>query len=243
MFKMGSHHPFGHLKHKLWPKERPEVKFDSRPLKVDNRPDFLTCRWLATYRWKALNEGYNFASDLISIGGLHIKLCGPKVAGVPTLGISALPFGSPRTKCHLDANPVPKHIVYYKGEGGGFPQFWAVVSLVNSSCPWLVLTPKVLQLNTNQLVIWFCAGLCEWLNFLSFFLVPSRSSNMPLYPQSVASQGVCPQFLTLPLFFISYSHLNLSRSLGAHHLCSSIIQEENEDVQPLSYLYWKVFEM
>jgi hypothetical protein len=26
MSEMGSHHPFGHLKHKLWPKERPGVK-------------------------------------------------------------------------------------------------------------------------------------------------------------------------------------------------------------------------
>ncbi len=26
MFKMDSHDPFGHLKHKLWPKERPGVK-------------------------------------------------------------------------------------------------------------------------------------------------------------------------------------------------------------------------
>jgi hypothetical protein len=26
MFKMGSHDPFGHLKHKLWPKEMPGVK-------------------------------------------------------------------------------------------------------------------------------------------------------------------------------------------------------------------------
>jgi hypothetical protein len=26
MSKMGSHDPFGHLKHKLWPKERPRVK-------------------------------------------------------------------------------------------------------------------------------------------------------------------------------------------------------------------------
>ncbi len=27
---------------------------------------------------------------------------------------------------------------------------------------WLVLTPKVFQLCTNQLVVWFCAGPCEW---------------------------------------------------------------------------------
>jgi hypothetical protein len=26
MSKMGSHEPFGHLQHKLWPKERPGVK-------------------------------------------------------------------------------------------------------------------------------------------------------------------------------------------------------------------------
>jgi len=26
-----------------------------------------------------------------------------------------------------------RHKVYYKGEGGGFPQVWAVVSLVNLS--------------------------------------------------------------------------------------------------------------
>ncbi len=26
MSKMGSHDPFGHLKHKLWPKERPGIK-------------------------------------------------------------------------------------------------------------------------------------------------------------------------------------------------------------------------
>jgi len=70
---------------------------------------------------KVLNKGYNFTSDLISIRGLHTKLWGPKVIGVPTLGISGLPFGSLRTKCHLDVGLVERHKVYYKGEGGGFP--------------------------------------------------------------------------------------------------------------------------
>jgi hypothetical protein len=59
----------------------------------------------------------------------------PKVAGVPTLAISRLPFGSPRTKCHLDVVLVEKHKVYYKGEGGGFLQVRAMVSLVSSSVP------------------------------------------------------------------------------------------------------------
>jgi hypothetical protein len=47
---------------------------------------------------QAFNKGYNFASGLISIEDLHIKLCAPKVAGVPTLGISELPLGNPGTK-------------------------------------------------------------------------------------------------------------------------------------------------
>jgi hypothetical protein len=81
-------------------------QFDSWPLKVKNRPDFLTCRWCATYRWKALNEGYNFALDLILIEGLHTKLWAPKVVGVPSLRISGLPLKSPRTKCHLDVGLV-----------------------------------------------------------------------------------------------------------------------------------------
>jgi hypothetical protein len=108
-------------------------QFDSSPLKVRNRPDFLACRWRATYRWKALDEGYNFALDLISIKGLHTTLWAPKVAGVPSLGISGLPLGNLGTKCHLDVGLVERHKVYYKGEGGGFPQVWAVMNLVSLS--------------------------------------------------------------------------------------------------------------
>jgi hypothetical protein len=64
-------------------------------------------------------------------------------------------FRSPRTKCHLDAGLVARHKVYYKGEGGGFPQVWAVVSLVSPSHPWFVLAPKVLQPCTKELVFGF----------------------------------------------------------------------------------------
>jgi hypothetical protein len=42
--------------------------------------------------------------------------------GVSTLGILGLPFGSLGTKYHLGADPVAKHIIYYKGEGGDFPK-------------------------------------------------------------------------------------------------------------------------
>jgi hypothetical protein len=55
--------------------------------------------------------------------------------GVPILAISGLPFGSLGTKYHLDVGPVERHIIYYKGEGGGFPQVRAVMSLVTKLEP------------------------------------------------------------------------------------------------------------
>jgi hypothetical protein len=61
--------------------------------------------------------------------------------GVSTLGISGPPFGSLGTKCHLDVGFMERHKVYYKGEGGGFPQVRAVVSLVNPSL--LMVHPNI----------------------------------------------------------------------------------------------------
>jgi hypothetical protein len=49
-------------------------QFDSRPLKVRNRPDPSACRWSATHRWKPLDDSYKFALDLILIGGLSAFL-------------------------------------------------------------------------------------------------------------------------------------------------------------------------
>jgi len=173
-------------------------QFDSRPQKVGNQPDLLSCRGRAKYRWKALNESYNFASDRTSIGGLLTKLWGSKVTGVPASEISGLPLGSPEKKSHLDVASVESCTVYYKGEGGGFPQVRAVVSLVCSCCLWLVLAPRVLQLCTNHLVWVMCRTV--WVSETSqLFLVPSRSSNTPLYPSKCCELGSVPRLLPLPL--------------------------------------------
>jgi hypothetical protein len=90
------------------------------------------------------------------IRGLHRKLCALKVVGVPVVAISGFPLGSPGTKSHLNVALVERRRVYYKGEGGGFPQVRAVVSLVCPGCSWLALTPKMLQLCTNHLVSVLC---------------------------------------------------------------------------------------
>jgi hypothetical protein len=85
---------------------------------------------------------------------LHAKLWAFKVAGILAMGILGLPFGSLGTKWHLGVGPMAGHIIYYKGEGGGFPQVRAVMSLVSLCLPVVRPCIKVQQLRTNQLV-WF----------------------------------------------------------------------------------------
>jgi hypothetical protein len=121
-------------------------QFDSQPLKVGNCPNFLVCTCRAMYFWKDLNEGYNFALDLISLGGMHAKLWAPKVARIPVVGILGLPLGSPGTKCHLDASPIASHKVYYKGEDGGFPQVRAVMNIMSPSL--LMVHPSTKSVST-----------------------------------------------------------------------------------------------
>jgi hypothetical protein len=77
-------------------------QFDSRPLKVGNRPDPGVCKWNATHCWKAFNESYKFASDLIPIRGLSKELWTHKMPRVQIGTISRLFFGSPGTKSHSD---------------------------------------------------------------------------------------------------------------------------------------------
>jgi len=85
---MPSHWQFGHLQPKLWAKEGPGVKqsnwqFDSRPLKVGHRPLPDVRFECVTWRWKDLDEGYNFGSDLVAIQLCSRDLWRFKVPGVP----------------------------------------------------------------------------------------------------------------------------------------------------------------
>jgi hypothetical protein len=92
-------------------------QFDSRLLKVGNRPNLGVCRWSATHYWKAHEENYNFSLDLILIRGLRWELWASKILRVQTRTVSRLLLGSPGTKSHLDVGHVGKRIEYYMGEG------------------------------------------------------------------------------------------------------------------------------
>jgi hypothetical protein len=58
-------------------------QFDSRPRKVGNRPLPDVGFGSATLRWKDLDEGYNFGSDLVAIQLRSWELWQFKVPGVP----------------------------------------------------------------------------------------------------------------------------------------------------------------
>ncbi len=116
--------------------------------------------------------------------------------------ISVLQLGSPGTKNHLDVAPVESHRIYYKGEGGGFPQVRALVSLVCLSCLWLVLTPKVFQLRVS-----------DWsLSFLPSPILKLQHAPLPLY--SATSQGACPDSLFFHCFSLGLTFESL-KELGA----------------------------
>jgi hypothetical protein len=127
--------------------------------------------------------------------------------------ISGLPLGSPETKSHVDVGLVERCRVSYKGEDGGFLQVQAMVSFVCSCCPWLFLAPKVFQLRTNHLVWVLCRPV--WVSeACQLFLVPSQSSNTPLYPSKCCELRSVPRLLLLPLFF-TWTHIWVFQGVGS----------------------------
>ncbi len=105
------------------------------------------------------------------------------------------------------------HRVYYKGEGGGFPQIRVVVSLVCPCCPWLVLGTRVFQLCTNHLM-WVMYRYVWVSEACQLFLVPFQNSNMPLYPSKCCELGSVPRLLPL-LLFSTWTHNWVLEGVGS----------------------------
>jgi hypothetical protein len=135
---MASHESFGHQKHKLWSKEGLGVKLvvlvpttksreSTRPRCVQvecNTPlessqgELQVC-FRPHPNWRFEQEVMNAQSP-----------------GSPNQDSFGTPTpGSPGTKGRLDVAPMEWHIVYYMGEGSGFPRSWAVVSQMSPELP------------------------------------------------------------------------------------------------------------
>jgi hypothetical protein len=120
-------------------------QFDSRPLKIRNRPDLGVCRWSATHSGKALKESYKFSLDFIPIEGWSKKLWTPKVPGVQIGTVLRLHFGSLGKKCHSDASVAERRKEYYMEEGGGFPRVRAMMNQVSPRLPVAYPNTKSVQ--------------------------------------------------------------------------------------------------
>jgi hypothetical protein len=191
---------------------RESASFDSRPLKVGNRPEILSCRRRATYRWKALDESYNFASDRTSIQGLLAKLWGFKVAGVPQGGISGLPRGSPRN--HGREKP------FGCGSRGESQSIRGRVVASPKSGPWWVLCVRVARGSSQHqrcsnyaltTLCGLCAGPCEWIGLL---ILPSpipELQHAPLPRKMLWARERIPTPPSSVVFHLD-SHLSPSRN-------------------------------
>ncbi len=107
-------------------------QFDSRPLKVGNRPlpDFRFGS--AIGRWKDLDEGYNFGLDLVAIQLCSRELWQFKLSGVPSGQFRDSISGIP-TKCAIRVPPPRSNAEYTtRSKVVAYSRIRAVVSLV---CP------------------------------------------------------------------------------------------------------------
>jgi hypothetical protein len=150
---MGLHDSFGHLKHKLWSKERPGVKlpiklaiwFPTTKSRESTRFPAIqaACDILLESSWRGLQLYFKLHCNWRSAR----KVMAPKVMGVP--------IGSLETKCHLDVAPwrATKNIIRGKVVASLKFGLWWILWVWGYL--WLVLAPKVFQLCINQLIVWF----------------------------------------------------------------------------------------
>jgi hypothetical protein len=141
------------------------------------------------------------------------------------------------SQSHLDVGYVERHRVYYKGEGGGFPQVRAVVSLVHPCCPWFILAPRVILLCTNHLVWVGCRPV--WVSeTCQLFLVPSRSSNTPFYPSKCCELGSVPDSALFRYLLLGLTFESLKES-GVRHLQSFYRPPPNSKCEKTYQFFFK----
>jgi hypothetical protein len=131
---MGSHHPFEHLKHNLWPKERSGFTYVQ-----------VTCNIPLESSWWGLQLFFK----------PHYKVIGPQSRESPNSKNFETPIWSPETKCHLDVALWRGAKYTTRGKVVASPKFGPWWVLWIWICPWLVLTLKRPKLCTNQLLVWF----------------------------------------------------------------------------------------
>jgi len=158
MFKMGLHDPFVYLKHKLWPKEGSRVKLPIwlPTTKIQEWP-WLTYVQEACHIWLENSQQglqlcfkprFNWRSSKEIMG---LQSCGsPNFENFRTLNLRIPRQNDIWVQAPwLGTENTIRGKVVASSESGPWWVLWVCV------CPWLVHAPKMLQLCTNRLVVWF----------------------------------------------------------------------------------------
>jgi hypothetical protein len=136
-------------------------QFDSWPLKVENHLDFLSSRWRANTDGKLLirlqlcfktHLNRRFARKVMRPQNCENPNCG-NFGTFTWESQDKMTFGRQNDIWVLVPCPGTKYII--RGKVVASPKFGLWWVLWVRICPWLIRVPKVFQLCTNQLVVWF----------------------------------------------------------------------------------------
>jgi hypothetical protein len=124
-------------------------------IRVRNHPRFIYMQVDCHIPLESSQRGLQlFFRPHLNRRSLH-KIMGPQSHESPNLeNFETLNLGV-WNKMTFGCWRMAKQKEYYNGEGGGFPKFRLWWILWIRVYPWLVHAPKVFQLCTNQLVVWF----------------------------------------------------------------------------------------
>jgi hypothetical protein len=185
MSKMASHEPFGHLQHELWSKEGPGVKLAIwLPITKSQESTRSRCVQVECNTPLESSQGElqlffrpcpNRRSEREVMNAQSPESPNRNNFGIPLWGSQEkVPFGC---KCGGEMQRI-----LYGGKVAASPESrpWWVKWV--QGCPWLVLTPRVFQMNTNQFVGWF--WMQDWVTkyFVPFPSQIPELSARPSYP-------------------------------------------------------------
>jgi hypothetical protein len=169
MSKVGLHDPFGHLKHKLWPKETPGVQLVVwlPTIKIRKSTRFPYVQVVCNILLESSRQGLQLCFRPHLNQRSECKVMRPQSHGSPNFGNFRTPIWESQLWEFQDSHlGVPRQNVIWmwvswrdtkytiRGKVVASPKFrpwwvlWVRISL------WLVLTSNMFKLCTNQLVVW-----------------------------------------------------------------------------------------
>jgi len=155
---MNSHDPFGYLKHKLWPKERPWIKLLIWPLttKSQKLPIFPCVQVVCYIPLESSQQGLQlFFKPHLNERSAHkiIDLQSCRNLNFENFGTSNLRVSGQNDTWVMTPWPCKENTIMGKVVVSPQSGLWWVLWV--RVCPWFVHATKVLQLCINQFIVWF----------------------------------------------------------------------------------------